>query len=342
VAVPKSNVLSVVPNPCTPSEEQRNFTSSDVPCGIIVWWTKTIAEIPAGWALADGTLNDTTKGGSGFNVIDRFVKGTDTDLQNGTVENAEPLKGTGEHEHDLTSDSKIVYGLSSEELTGISIQLGGAHVHPGFASGGGHEHDDGEHEHKVELQPKNIIIAEDGDHTHAITSSPAIVGEHTSGMVALALADHVPHKHHLSDGLMTTGGTRSVPDFVTGDDDPPQSRKHTGSGAGLQHDPHDHTFTTELDGAHTHNNTVAHTHEVNWVGGEGYDGAHTHDGGEHTHTFVAELAGAHIHPVTDPKHDHAVYGIPHQHEFQIADGKHTHDPGDPAKILLMPIEKLCI
>jgi hypothetical protein len=342
VAVPKSNVLSVVPNPCTPSEEQRNFSSSDVPCGIIVWWTKTIDEIPAGWALADGTLNGEDAGGSGFRVVDRFVKGTDSDGENGTVEDAEPLKGTGEHEHDLTSDSKIVYGLSSEELTRISIQLGGAHVHPAFASGGGHEHDDGKHEHKVELQPKKIIIASGGNHTHAITSSPTIVNHHTSGDVALAIDDHKPHIHHLAEGLMTQGGSASVPQFVTGEDDPPQSRIHTGKDIGLPHDPHEHTFETALDGAHTHSDTVSHTHDVNWVGGEGYDGEHYHDGGEHTHTFVAELAGAHVHVVTDPKHSHSVYGVPHQHEFEIADGKHTHDPGDPIKILLMPIEKLCI
>jgi len=77
----------------------EGLTTPEVPSGVIVMWSGTIASIPEGWVLCDGT-NGTP------DLRDRFIVGARQD-DNGIAKTniKETLQQTGgEHEHTLTID----------------------------------------------------------------------------------------------------------------------------------------------------------------------------------------------------------------------------------------------
>lgn len=90
-----------------------------IPSHIIVMWSGTIANIPAGWALCNGT-NDTP------DLTDRFILGTVTD-------ETDPKGGSNtvsiSHTHDTGSLSAVSSGSEHSHAMNVSTSSDGAHNH---------------------------------------------------------------------------------------------------------------------------------------------------------------------------------------------------------------------
>jgi len=91
-----------------------------VPPGIIVIWSGAIVDIPAGWALCDGT-NGTP------NLRDRFVVGAGTTYNpgdiGGSTQHQHTFTGNG-HTHDLVVGAGIAAGAVFNAVTAIGFTTG--------------------------------------------------------------------------------------------------------------------------------------------------------------------------------------------------------------------------
>ena len=83
--------------------------STSIPAGIILAWPLTLAEIPVGWALCDGTSGTP-------NLIDRFVKSIPASTNPGTT------GGAMTHVHSVSNHTHT--------LGGMTIGPGGNSVNP--------------------------------------------------------------------------------------------------------------------------------------------------------------------------------------------------------------------
>ncbi len=83
--------------------DEVTFTA--IPPGLIAMWHGLIANIPAGWALCDGT-------GGTPNLIAKFVEGVATAATNPGATGGSTLKTTGGHTH--TIGSAVVYTGGAE------------------------------------------------------------------------------------------------------------------------------------------------------------------------------------------------------------------------------------
>ncbi len=164
--------------------------AGNVPVGGIIMWSGTLATIPTGWTLCDGT-NSTP------DLRDRFIVGA--------ADGADPGATGGANNVTLTTDNMPAHGHGGGSLAAAS---GGGHSHSSgslaAASGGSHSHEEGMHA-KID-QPTNngqttprtiadgnakrpgsysggdvgVYRTQDaGSHTHSISGSTSSVSNHT-------------------------------------------------------------------------------------------------------------------------------------------------------------------
>ncbi len=222
--------------------------------GVIVKWSGSIANIPAGWALCNGA-NGTP------DLRNRFIVGAGGAYGVGDTGGADSVTLTAAqmptHNHSATTASA------------------GAHTHGGSTgNGGGHSHtgttaSDGSHNHSASTGSA-------GAHTH--TGSAASAGAHTHGL-----------EYNL--GTSTSGSNRGIAGTGGGNDSwhnfirirVNSAGAHTHSLSINSGGAHTHTVSVTAGGAHTHTFTTstqaAHNHSISSDGG-------------HTHTMTVGNAGS--------------------------------------------------
>lgn len=111
------------PNPGHTQSEIENLSGYTVPSGVIVMWSGLLVNIPAGWALADGTNGRP-------DLRDRFIYGWTDGVDPGAT------GGTTSHVH--TVDSHL-HSVNPAETWTVNSASGGSAGTSNTASGG-HNH----------------------------------------------------------------------------------------------------------------------------------------------------------------------------------------------------------
>jgi microcystin-dependent protein len=210
-----------------------NVTPPGVPSGAILAWSGSIATIPAGFVICDGT-NSTP------DLRDRFIVGAGTT-----------------YAVDATGGANTVT-LATTEIPG--------HTHTGTtASDGAHTHNvsgntsnTGAHTHNVSGNTSNT-----GAHTHTGSTSNTGAHSHNVGLFTRSVRDDSPQRTVYSP----TGTTANVATSNTGahshnfTTDSNGAHSHTLSGTADSAGAHSHTIsgTTDSAGAHTHTFTTGST-----------------------------------------------------------------------------------
>lgn len=178
----KTVLKNTFPNLDQPVTATPANLNSPIPQGVIVMWSGTIATIPGGWALCNGS-NGTP------DLRGRFVMGGSNAIVPGTTGGSETSSAAGSHTHTeaaagahnhggatashaLTVDQIPAHTHSYTRTDLAAVAAGGAGA-VGFTSstqstssvggGAGHTHgvaSDGSHAHTI-----NSV----GDHTHTVT-----------------------------------------------------------------------------------------------------------------------------------------------------------------------------
>ena len=150
-----------------------------MPAGIIAMWSGTIATIPTGWSLCDGT-------GSTPNLIAKFIRGVATSGTN--------PGGTGGAED---------HTLSAAELT--------QHSHPiSFTSGAGSAHSHGVtdpgHSHTIPVAVSDV----DADLVPQLVSPSSTTFSSNSAVTGISINNESAHTHAISGTSGTTPGSATV------------------------------------------------------------------------------------------------------------------------------------
>jgi len=317
------------------------------PAGIMVWWTGTAASVPSGWALMDGSDNSVSRGGSGFNLVGRFVLAAATGA--GTTGGSSRTSRDGHSHTALISNEDVpVSGSVGQKTTGLT-QTGQAAYpeHSVTVTGGeGTTPSGGAHTHEADTDEVTVELKPDGSHDHGgTTTSDETLDPHTDDQVVALISNHDQHTHSITvteaDGTAGSQDNRFVDDD-TGNVSDPNDLVHTAGGGELTHNQHTHTVVLADSTASTHTHpTAPHDHEIIFV----EDGAHKHTVESHSHTVTyAEEAAHHTHPISEAPHTHplSIDAGDHSHGgvADLSGGDHDHESGSPAHMQLLPIEKL--
>jgi microcystin-dependent protein len=108
------------------SLEINGVTNAQVPIGLVAMWYGSVASIPDGWALCDGTTGITRSDGSGTidtpNLVNKFVRGAEGDAPSPAV----PGQNGGGNTVTLTTDN-----LAPHSHTANSGDQNASHSHSG-------------------------------------------------------------------------------------------------------------------------------------------------------------------------------------------------------------------
>ena len=287
---------------------------------------------------------------------------------------------TGNHVHGLqhglfprikpgTSPGYI--GDTSEDESGVKIKrTEELHTHlPDDHTSGPHVHYGGAHTHEVTVHDAKPDWDPGGNHEHPWhdeaegggTTSTGPPGVHN---IAGIIKDHV-HHHDLSYTGETDARAGLLSLYGETDDD---TESHSGTSSSGHAHKHGERPTAP-DGVHSHTGADKHDHEIAEVTGTGN---HYHVGGGHYHeeldspttppiasasleappygsgdgTFDDKVheeqwdeSDKHSHEVTEHPHSHPLNGD-HKHFGMLTEGDHSHYPGDPPEITLLPIERI--
>jgi len=334
--------------PCNSNERRRMLyrarrcleSTTSIPVGGVVFWTKPIAEIPSGFAMMDGSANIA---GSGINMVDHFFKCEDETHTVGEAHRAEVIYG-GEHSHTGVASEEWPMGRATMESSNIEeVSRSGGHTHTvDIVVEEVKSERDGYHPHYLSygnVSYETIKIDSQGvSHNHATASLGEVaVAAHTASEVAACFQDHDAHTHDvkLGDVVQQVEEGNPTVDSPTGSHGP---YVHTATGT-LTHDDHGHSLTVPAAAwSHHHPGFNQHSHR----GELGGDGTHSHPIESHVHNVGSiSTDGVHNHPIVDPTHAHSsVDRVGHQHEISMESGSHTHEAGDPVHVKLIPIERV--
>ena len=317
------------------------------PTGIMVWWTGTAASVPSGWALMDGSDNSVSRGGSGLNLVGRFVLAAATGA--GTTGGSSRTSRDGHSHTALISNEDVpVGGLVGQKTTGLT-QTGQAAYpeHSVTVTGGeGTTPSGGAHTHEADTDEVTVVLDPDGTHDHGVTTTSNVtLAAHTAEEVVGLISNHSDHTHGITVTTVSGAGGSQDNKFVnnaTGSVTDVSDLAHTAGGGTLAHDQHTHTVTLGDSTASTHTHpTVPHGHEIVFV----EDGEHKHTVESHSHPVTyAEEAAHHTHPISEAPHTHPLLidasGHSHGGVAHLSGGGHDHESGSPAHMQLLPIEKL--
>jgi len=226
--------------------------------GVIVMWSGSIANIPAGWALCNGA-NGTP------DLRNRFVVGAGSTYAVGATGGADSVT--------LTAAQMPTHNHSASTATA------GAHTHGrSTGNGGGHSH--------------TGTTASDGSHGH--TASTGSAGAHThSGTASSAGA----HNHRLTArGGSTTAANGGAISSARGEFALDSGSTATLANSAITSaGNHTHSLSINSAGAHTHTVSVtaggAHTHTFTTSTAADHNHSISSDGG-HTHTMTVGNAGS--------------------------------------------------
>jgi len=274
------------------------FVRSILPAGVIMMWSGSIASIPAGWLLCDGT-------GGTPDLRDRFIVGAGSTYAVGDTGGANSVT--------LTEAQ-----MPSHIHTGTTNNSDAPHTHA-FTSG----IQSADHTHSGTTAAVNI------DHTHTGTTGTESVGHtHTgSGTTSSTSIDH----SHNGSGTTSLESADHSHSGTTGSEN--QNHTHGVAGnTGGQSANHQHTGTTGADGNHLHQ---LYSDDLTGAGGGGNpDGYFVSSGGVRTGETTA--AGSHTHSFTTGfvSSDHSHYfsvtsaGISNNHQHAFSTGgvsaNHSH------------------
>ena len=306
----KKTLKNTFPNlngPVTRTPYEMNFP---VPIGTIVLWYSTLAYIPNGWALCDGSTVARSDGAGSITLPDLrglFVMGASINVQVGTSAgaNEKSTSSGGLHSHgDAT-------GTSGNHSHNATTNVVASHTHTASTStGGGHTH--------------SASTASAGSHNHA--GATGLGGAHNhggaTGFTTLTLAQLPSHHHKVvhDDSVAGPGDPTSTTAVaqkaeIGNNRDYNLQRASAGTYANVGrssleggNEGHNHFISTQA--AHTHpiGNSGAHTHEIT----VSEAGAHNHSvtvssGGSHSHTVSVSENGSHSHTITPGgTHSHMV------------------------------------
>jgi microcystin-dependent protein len=183
-----------------------------IPAGVIVMWAGSVASIPAGWVICDGT-NSTP------NLRDRFIVGAGSSYSPGATGGATTQSATtsssGSHSHTGST------GLAGSFTPVVSLDIQGAHSHTGGT------------------QSHTLLTSEMPGHTHNVTTLTSAIGTgSTAGLAGGLAASTGP------DASDSTGGNGGHSHGITADGN------HTHNATANAAPNHSHTVS--LDGSHTH------------------------------------------------------------------------------------------
>lgn len=313
------------------------FVQSSIPVGLITMWSGSIASIPAGWALCDGTSGRP-------DLRDRFIVGAGTTYAVGAIGGANTVTldttQIPSHTHTGSGTSGSTDLAHTHTGSGTTANNNVGHTHTGSGTSTVNSVD---HTHTGTTGNNNVDHSHTGSgttastnlaHTHSGTTASADVS-HThavSGNTGLQSANHVhsysgttsgigDHAHGYTTiiaGGSDAGGT--VFGQILGD--------ATTAGAGA----HSHTFSGNTAGV-----SADHSHAISFTsGGMSANSTHTHTfttgamsaNADHTHTYSFTTSGqsvTHVHAFTT-----AGQSVNHTHDYsfttsgQSADHNHTY------------------
>jgi len=157
----------------------------------IVMWSGTIANIPIGWHLCDGTSGTP-------NLVDRFIVGAGSMYEVGAT--------GGEATHILTVAelAQHTHALSGGQTGGESV----THTHSTLTDGG-HTHGvtDPGHTHLFDIQDEGQGWSTDGINVHDANYAAGVTRSAVTGITITA--GNSPHNHTL--GNNSVGHTHSLP-----------------------------------------------------------------------------------------------------------------------------------
>lgn len=273
--------------PGTPND----LTYGVLPIGSIILWSGTLANIPTGWSICDGSV---ANGHATPDLRSRFVIGAG----NGGIYNSPGVTGgssttagaattssDGSHTHPGSTTNSVANHSHIGSSASSSGSVAGAHLHAGSTSDTAANH----------THTASGTTSSDGSHNHG-----GAVDSH-----ALSLSE-IPAHNHLTAGLQVVGNTPGGLNLVTGSGVTWGFTLETNQGGGLGHN-----HTLGFDGGHTHTTSGStsadgsHSHALNML----TDGDHSHSistsvtvaaDGAHSHTVTNPSDGAHTHTVTPP------------------------------------------
>lgn len=352
MAVPISQVGSAPRYPCTDHDLDRRIRDvankcaggTSFPIGGICLYTGTVASLPSGFVLANGSLNS---GGSGFDLRNVMIKCVVADAVNGVRVEATQTVGPGYHDHSFWTDERLVHGFSEDKE--VKLKIGDpdpdTHDHGGEVSPGNIEVKySKEHTHVVVVDRVATSSDSRGNHSHPGDSDGQGIHSHSSEDVVNMVEDHGDHQHELTtiQNAYGSGGAAHnlVEGGLTGVASPPLNHVRA-AGVVLAHADHTHPKVLTSEGAHVHQGE-AHDHKVEVQGGTAI---HNHGVLPHTHGYLGhDWTGTptHEHTVEAGVHRHYAVLDPHRHvgvSDNAASG-HAHDTGEPLLRDLIPIERI--
>lgn len=203
IANPTMTGVPVAPTAPVATDNQQLATTAFVhnilPQGVIVMWSGSSSNIPAGWLLCDGqTINNVTTpnltnkfilgaGGSGptANTSGGSFSLNGTTTAGGDHSHAGVISGTALTVNQIPSHGHIFDDIRWSEVSGVysynDPQLGVISVGPGAGSNRGTDYDNGVHftQHGTyntgssQAHSHNIVIDSESSHTHTVTINNA-------------------------------------------------------------------------------------------------------------------------------------------------------------------------
>jgi microcystin-dependent protein len=227
------------------------FVQNAIPVGLITMWSGSIASIPSGWALCDGTSGTP-------DLRDRFVVGAGSTYAVGATggANTVTLDTTQIPSHTHT-------GSGSTAVTDL------AHTHTGSGTSGS---TDLAHTHTGSGNTEDNNVG----HTHTGTTST--IGDHAH-TISNVLRDTFTFSE-LYD-VSAPGGSRFTTDLTTSNAAGAHSHTFTTDGQSVNHI---HAFSFTTAGAST---PMAHTHSFSFTS----DGASISMSHGHTFSFTSDATG---------------------------------------------------
>jgi hypothetical protein len=208
------------------------YGASGIPSGGIIMWSGSIAEIPAGWALCDGT-NGTP------DLRDRFVLGAGSTYAVGDT------GGAMTHTHTVNIDAFVSASSSGHTHTvdpaPVTSSASGAHSHSvdppstGTSSAGSHSHSYSGTTAAGSPRTDYYTYAPDGyteihdDHTHSYSGTTSSAGGHSHSVDigSFSSGSVSAHTHSVDVGSTTTSTSGAHTHTV----DPPPAESAAASNA---------------------------------------------------------------------------------------------------------------
>jgi len=229
-----------------------------VPQGAIMIWSGSIASIPGGWGICDGT-NDTP------DLRNRFILSSGStytiNTTGGSMTKTLAVENLPAHNHTGTGDAVL------DHTHTVSTGQAGSHTHP-VATGqaGSHLH--------------GVGTASGGSHIHPVSCASYTTNHgHSNNTNGTGQHGHVSTNRVLLK--QDCGNTRRSSDWTPGEPDIVGSYQYFGSynhqhNYGLGQNTHGHNLAITQNGSHAHSFNLT-------------------DGGSHTHPYSINGVGTHTH-----------------------------------------------